>query len=111
MSAHEGNGESLNHSGMSGMQSSGQNSINTSPNNGSIIENGGNDDAIPSGACAFKMEKPKMPKFYGDVEYAIFRAGFKHTIELRYSKRDAITFLRTCLQGKPLDLIKGIGSD
>ena len=111
MSAHEGNGESLNHSGMSGMQLSGQNSINTSPNNGSIIENGGNDDAIPSGACAFKMEKPKMPKFYGDVEYAIFRADFKHTIESRYSKRDAITFLRTCLQGKPLDLIKGIGSD
>ena len=97
MSAHEGNGESLNHSGMSGMQLSGQNSINTSPNNGSIIENGGNDDAIPSGACAFKMEKPKMPKFYGDVEYAIFRADFKHTIESRYSKRDAITFLRTCL--------------
>ena len=112
MSAHEGNGESLNHSGMSGMQSSGQNTINASPNNDSITENSGNDDAIPSGACAFKMEKPKMPKFYGDVrEYAIFRADFKHAIESRYSKRDAITFLRTCLQGKPLELIKGIGSD
>ena len=33
MSAHKGNGESLNHSGMSGMQSSGQNSINTSLSN------------------------------------------------------------------------------
>ena len=26
-------------------------------------------------------------------------------------KRDAMTFLRTCLEGKPLELIKGIGSD
>ena len=112
MSAHEGNGESLNHSGMSGMQSSEQENINTSPNNDSIIENSGNDVTIPSGACGFKMEKPKMPKFYGDVrKYAIFRADFKHAIESRYSKRDAITFLRTCLQGKPLELIKGIGSD
>ena len=62
--------------------------------------------------CGFKMEKPKMPKFAGDVrEYAIFRADFKHAIECRYSKRDAITFLRACLQGKPLELIKGIGTD
>lgn len=53
-----------------------------------------------------------MPKFYGDVmEYAIFRADFKHAIESWYSKQDAITFLRTCLQGKPLELIKGIGLD
>ena len=58
------------------------------------------------------MEKPKMPKFYGGVrKYAIFRADFKHAVESRYSKRDAITFLRSCLQGKPLELIKGIGSD
>ena len=62
--------------------------------------------------CGFKLEKPKMPKFSGDVrEYAIFRADFKHTIENRYSKRDAITFLRACLQDKPLELIKGIGTD
>lgn len=53
-----------------------------------------------------------MPKFTGDVrEYAIFRADFKHAIESKYSKRDAITFLRTCLQDKLLELIKGIGSD
>ena len=53
-----------------------------------------------------------MPKFLGDVrDYAIFRSDFKHVIDARYSKRDAITFLHTCLQGKPLDLIKGIGSD
>ena len=32
-----------------------------------------------TGACGFKMEKPKMPKFAGDVrDYAIFRADFKH---------------------------------
>ena len=62
--------------------------------------------------CSFKMEKPKMPKFSGDVrEYAIFRADFKYAIESRYSKRDAMTFLRTCLEGKPLELLKGIGSD
>ena len=61
--------------------------------------------------CGFKTEKPKMPKFSGDVrEYAIFRADFKHTIENRYSKRDAMTILRTCLVGRPLELIKGIGS-
>ena len=66
----------------------------------------------PSQACGFKMEKPKMPKFTGDVrEYAIFRADFKYAIEARYSKRDAMTFLRTCLENKPLELIKGIGSD
>ncbi len=53
-----------------------------------------------------------MPKFSGDVrEYAIFRADFKYAVEARYSKRDAVTFLRTCLEGKPLELIKGIGSD
>ena len=69
-------------------------------------------EIIRNETCNFKMEKPKMPKFSGDVrEYAIFRSDFKHAIEARYSKRDAITFLRTCLQGKPLNLIKGIGSD
>ena len=69
-------------------------------------------EVIKKETCSFKMEKPKMPKFSGDVrEYAIFRSDFKHASDARYSKRDAITFLRTCLQGKPLDLIKGIGSD
>ena len=62
--------------------------------------------------CWFQMEKPKLPKFSGDVrEYVIFRADFKHAIESRYVKRDAITLLRTCLKDKPLELIKGIGSD
>ena len=55
-----------------------------------------------------KMEKQKMPKFSGDVrEYAIFRADFKYTIETRYSKRDAMSILRTFLVGRPLELIKG----
>ena len=44
-------------------------------------------------------------------DYAIFRSDFKHTIEAKYSKRDAITLLRTCLRDKPLELIKGLGSD
>ena len=62
--------------------------------------------------CTFKHEKPKLPLFAGDVwEYAIFRSGFKHAIEAQYSERDAITLLRTCLKDKPLELIKGIGSD
>ena len=65
-----------------------------------------------SNICSFKMEKPKLPKFAGDVrEYAIFKADFKHSIEARYTKRDSITFLPTCLHGKPIDLIKGIGTD
>ena len=50
--------------------------------------------------------------FSGDVrEYAILKADFKHAIESRYSKRDAITMLHTCLKEKPLELIKRIGSD
>ena len=34
--------------------------------------------------CSFRMEKPQMPKFYGDVrEYFIFTADFKHSVEAR----------------------------
>ena len=63
-------------------------------------------------ACGFRMEKPKFPQFSGDVrEYVIFRADFKHAIESRYAKRDAITLLRTWLTDKPLDIIRGIGYD
>ena len=40
-----------------------------------------------------------------------FKADFKHAIEGWYTKRDLIAFLRTCLQRKPLDLIKGTGTD
>ena len=67
---------------------------------------------IQTGACTFKLEKPKLPVFAGNVrDYAIFRSDFKHAIEAKYTKRDAITLLRTCLRDKPLELIKGIGSD
>ena len=60
----------------------------------------------------FKVEKPKMPKYSGDVrEYFIFRSDFRHLVDSRYSKRDSIALLRTCLHGKPLELIKGIGAD
>ena len=98
------------------IQSTGSVDISQAPqshhNNSIVTETGNSGDNDNSAACDFKMEKPKMPKFTGDVrEYAIFRADFKHAIESRYSKRDSITFLRACLQGQPLDLIKGIGSD
>ena len=91
--------------------------LNNVANNVSIVnepdkESSESVEVIKNETCSFKMEKPKMPKFLGDVrEYTIFRSDFKHAIEARYTKRDAIAFLRTCLQGKPLDLIKGIGSD
>ena len=91
--------------------------LNNVANNVSIVnepdkESSESVEVIKNETCSFKLEKPKMPKFSGDVrEYAIFRSDFKHAVEARYTKRDAITFLRTCLQGKPLDLIKGIGSD
>ena len=63
-------------------------------------------------SCGFKMEKPKMPRFSGDVrEYITFRSDFKHLVDSRYDKRDAITLLRASLQGKPLELIKGIGTN
>ncbi len=81
-------------------------------NNVQVPNPGNNDPSLPSNACGFNMEKPKLPKFAGDVrEYAIFKADFKHAVEARYTKRDANTLLRTCLQGKPLDLIKEIGTD
>jgi hypothetical protein len=48
-------------------------------------------------SCRFQMEKPKLPKFSGDVrEYAIFKVDFKEAIESRYSKQYSITLLRTC---------------
>ena len=50
-------------------------------------------------SCGFQMEKLKLPKFSGDGrEYAIFRSDFIHAIESRYTNRDSITLLRTCLK-------------
>ena len=47
--------------------------------------------------CSFKVEKPKLPKFSGNIrEYAMFKSDFKHIVHSKYSKRDAITLLRTC---------------
>ena len=63
-------------------------------------------------SCKVQVEKPKLPRFSGDIrEYQTFKSDFKHLIESRYEKRDCITILRTSLQGKPLDLIRGIGTD
>ena len=85
---------------------------NSSENGNVQVPNLVNDPNTSSNTCGFKMEKPKFPKFARDVrEYTIFKADFKHAIEVRYTKRDSITFLRTCPHGKPLDLIKGIGTD
>ena len=82
------------------------------PNNSSVTETGSSGDNDNSAACGFKLEKPKLPVFAGNVrDYAIFRSDFKHAIEAKYSKRDSITLLRTCLRDKPLELIKGIESD
>ena len=101
-----------NNSGMLGMQSGGNQSINTSAGNTSVVNNQENNPNTAGGSCGFQMEKPKMPRFSGDVrEYAKFKADFKHAIESKYSTRGAITFLPTCLQGKPLELIRGIGTD
>ena len=60
----------------------------------------------------FQASKAKLPVFSGSVhEYAIFKSDFKHAIEPRYTKRDVMTLLRMCLKEKPLELIKGIGTD
>ena len=85
-------------------QGQGQETVNLNENNDSGL--------YVQPICSFKMEKPKLPRFSGDVrEYSTFRDDFKHAIEARYSKRDAMTYLRACLQGKPLELIKRIGND
>ena len=87
-----------------------QESVHVSGNGHSIGAN--NPVSSASTSCGFKMEKPKMPRFAGDVrEYAIFRSDFRHAVDSRFSKRDAISLLRTSLQGKALELIKGIGTD
>ena len=81
-------------------------------NPGGNGNNGTKHESSVNTSCDFKMEKPKMPRFAGDVrDYAIFRSDFKHAVDSRYSKRDGISLLRTSLQGRPLNLIKGIGTD
>ena len=64
-------------------------------------------DAIQTGACSFKLEKPKVSVFTGNVrDYAIFRSAFKNAIDAKYTKKDAITLLRTYLRDKSLEPIK-----
>ena len=49
-----------------------------------------------------------LPVYAKNVrDYAIFRSDFKHAIEAKYTKKDAIMLLRD----KWLELIKGIGSN
>ena len=56
--------------------------------------------------------KAEIAQIQSDVrDYVVFRADFKPVFESRYSERDAITILRASLEGKPLELIKGIGCD
>ena len=62
--------------------------------------------------CSFQMEKPKLPKFTGDVrDYGVFKSDFMHLVDTRYTKRDALTIMRSCLHGRPLEVIRGIGMD
>ena len=98
-------GETNNHETTDGNGNQGQGQDNV--DNSSAINN-----SPESSACGFKVEKPKLPRFPGDVrDYFIFRTNFKYAIDSRYNKRDAISLVHTCLQGKPLKLINGIGSD
>ena len=79
-----------NNSGMLGMQSGGNQSINTSASNTSVVNNQENDQNTAGDSCGFKMEKPKMPKFSGDVrEYAIFDDGCFFGSEDHWEEVDA----------------------
>ena len=61
---------------------------------------------------SLKHEKPKLPKFDGDVrQYLIFKSDFQHAIEAHCSERDTLTILRSCLNAQPAKLIEGISSD
>ena len=59
-----------------------------------------------------RVEKPKLPVFAGDVrDYHTFKDDFQHMIDPVYDARDAVSILRGSLSGKPLELLKGIGTD
>ena len=48
-----------------------------------VKEGSESNEVIKKETCSFKMEKPKMPKFLGDVrECAIFRSDFKGLAKL-----------------------------
>lgn len=61
-------------------------------------------------SSCFKMERPKLPKFSGDIrEYHAFKADFQHVVHRQYEGRDALMILRSCLIGKPLQNIQVLG--
>ena len=61
---------------------------------------------------SLKHEKPKLPKFDGDVrQYFIFKSDFQHAIKSPLLERDTLTILRSCLNAQPAKLIEGISSD
>ena len=65
-----------------------------------------------SSPFSLKHEKPKLPKFDGDVrQYFIFKSDFQHAVEAHYTERDTLTILRSCLGAQPAKLIEGISSD
>ena len=83
--------------------------IEGNPSGREVVSSVNNNRNSFNATCGFKTEKPKMPRFAGDVrDYAIFRSDFKQVVGTRCSKRDTISFLRSSLQGRPLELIKGI---
>ena len=95
---------------------SGNHSINGSVNgsyNGTIFENvTTSQEKKPILSVTLKHEKPKLPNFNGDVrKYFIFKDDFKHAVESRYTERDAITILRSCLGTEPAKLVEGICND
>ncbi|XP_041453627.1 uncharacterized protein LOC121406824 [Lytechinus variegatus] len=76
------------------------------------LQNRDTSPGMSDARCNFKVEKPKLPKFAGDVrDYEIFKSDFVHMVDSRYGKRDAMTILRSCLVGRAHELIQGIGQD
>ena len=72
-------------------------------------DKGAGSSADGASSMQFKLERIKLPKFKGDVrDYHVFKSDFKHMVR-SCSSRDAIALLRTCLDGKPAEMIRGIG--
>ena len=60
----------------------------------------------------FKSIRPKLPLFSGDVRtYHEFKSDFKYMVERDFDDRDAVTMLRSALEGKPLEMVRGFGQD
>ena len=51
--------------------------------------------------CSFKIEKPKLPKFGGNVrDYAMFKSDFKHIVHSKYSKKRCDNPFENLLSGQ-----------